>query len=666
MRLGGLALLVLLMTAARPIQEGSLSGTVTDGSGTALPGVSVSAVNTDDGRAYWAVTNDSGAFSFSSLPVGEYLIRATLEGFATRQSTATVAVTRMATIELRLDGLNPFETVTVSSDRGPSIARLEEPTWNAWEEELGELSFQPLKALRPFHRYQLALDLSAFVYEKENPGVFHRPAEAKLSEWFFRSERDRVTLEVLLLSDPSFLEPLEMGVSVMQVDLRRLRQGFGKEFKINRPVWEVFKKSPRPDFLFGRATPLKFLTKGRKGLTSIGVSIWHEGKPLDEFSIPVCISDSDDDTNCHGAARLDYSLGGAQVLALGSGVEQPDAALQFVRLDNKLASGVFRLRTWDRYSYTTWPILGNLDDLLKSAKDSLLPNFASNDAEGRLLQGRALFELLFPDEQTQARQAFLDYVVPYLDKRGAAPRLFVRLPDSEFRLSIPLGLMAVPTSSGDRFLGFAFRVETPLDWQDYQDSDKCLSRWVMALPQEGGQDIQNALGEFADWVGACDTSDCIDSMKRLVDWLQEGATEPEAMAMLVLAHHGKDALYVREPYKLFPSLIIHKFQRPSLVVLNACGSLSDGPISFVRQFNLKGFSTVIATAAEVDAVMAGVFFNTFAQVLSDNPKNGAQVSDAFLETLRRMKTRYNSRSLVYTLLGNGHLRLCAPAEKTRE
>jgi hypothetical protein len=59
----------------------SLSGTLTDSSGGVLPGVTVVCKNVRTGQTVEAVTNEIGIFRFAELPIGQYEVTATLQGF---------------------------------------------------------------------------------------------------------------------------------------------------------------------------------------------------------------------------------------------------------------------------------------------------------------------------------------------------------------------------------------------------------------------------------------------------------------------------------------------------------------------------------------------------------------------------------------------------------
>src|SRR5207249_8921021 len=58
-----------------------ISGTVRDQSGAVLPGVEVSATQTETGIARKVVTNETGFYVLSNLALGPYRLEATLPGF---------------------------------------------------------------------------------------------------------------------------------------------------------------------------------------------------------------------------------------------------------------------------------------------------------------------------------------------------------------------------------------------------------------------------------------------------------------------------------------------------------------------------------------------------------------------------------------------------------
>src|SRR5688572_32260838 len=75
--------LLTTATAAAQAPTGQITGRVTDSSGAVLPGVDVTVTQTETGLVRSVVTNDTGAFTLPSLPLGPYRLEAMLPGFRT-------------------------------------------------------------------------------------------------------------------------------------------------------------------------------------------------------------------------------------------------------------------------------------------------------------------------------------------------------------------------------------------------------------------------------------------------------------------------------------------------------------------------------------------------------------------------------------------------------
>src|SRR4249920_3157510 len=116
--LAGLAAL-LIGTGAAAAQVGStaqITGTVRDSSGAVLPGVDVTATQTDTGFRRAAVTEASGLFVLSNLPVGPYRLDAMLSGFRSFQQTGIVlTVNANPEINVTLSLGQVTETVSVQA-----------------------------------------------------------------------------------------------------------------------------------------------------------------------------------------------------------------------------------------------------------------------------------------------------------------------------------------------------------------------------------------------------------------------------------------------------------------------------------------------------------------------------------------------------------------------
>src|SRR5215510_13728726 len=93
---------VLLLPAGAAAQTGaaSLTGIVTDQSGAAVPGATVTATSQTTNVNYTATSNESGNYNITSLPIGTYVLKAELAGFKT---AATKPIDVEAKQILRMD-----------------------------------------------------------------------------------------------------------------------------------------------------------------------------------------------------------------------------------------------------------------------------------------------------------------------------------------------------------------------------------------------------------------------------------------------------------------------------------------------------------------------------------------------------------------------------------
>src|SRR5437762_8343778 len=94
-----------------------ISGTVTDQSGAVLPGVEVTATETQTGLTRSVVSNETGSYVLPSLPVGPYRLEAGLPGFRKFAQTGIVLqVGSNPVINIGLEVGQAAETVEVQAD----------------------------------------------------------------------------------------------------------------------------------------------------------------------------------------------------------------------------------------------------------------------------------------------------------------------------------------------------------------------------------------------------------------------------------------------------------------------------------------------------------------------------------------------------------------------
>ena len=114
----GFLLLLLPNLLFAQTNAGSLSGRVSDGSGAALPGVTVTATNEATGFNRTVISETDGSYRFASLPIGTYDVTADLAGFGsltTKNVEVNVSTDRTLNITLKQATVKEQITVTAAS-----------------------------------------------------------------------------------------------------------------------------------------------------------------------------------------------------------------------------------------------------------------------------------------------------------------------------------------------------------------------------------------------------------------------------------------------------------------------------------------------------------------------------------------------------------------------
>jgi hypothetical protein len=593
----------------------------------------------------------------------------------------------------------------------------EGPSWNVWLEE------SPVRTPTPDFRpvpyvvsvsdlskgsyYQLFLDLAAISYGKNERGAYTLPAGPAFNElldgWLekFKDHKDKkIELTTLLIVDPAHFE-CEKTVSTMTVSLNKIQKlrKIG-QIKIERDPFEIMAREADPDFVYGRVGfRIKVKPGQPEGRASVSLSIWVNNRPVEEISVRFCIAkDSSMSPACQGISRSQFGLRGVDSLRVAlEDAPFPDAALNFLELEEEKVFGVFRRSDSPHGEYVTWPLGIGIDGPmgLRTLLDTQVAAFVmARDREDQMRsQGEGLYNILFPDTQTEARSAFEKFFKEYLPQNSqqnskeqatqikataakrSSPSIFIRLlqQTADPPPLIPLGLMAVSLDGKTaEFLGFHFRIENPLHIQSYQPSTECLSRLVTVIPtaQVNDPDLKKSIAQLVncDWSTQAAKS---FTMKEFSPWISEMAEEKDPAAIIIMSHHTKNTIFFEKGSGIVASSsqLKRTFRKPSIAILNGCGTGSPGgAFDFVRKFNLKRVDTIIATSSEVDATMAGDFLDSLGKVLQGNQDDKKfTISEAYSLTLQALRQKYGPRVLEYNLLGNGNVSLCLPkkTEKTQ-
>ena len=91
----------------------TVTGIVSDSSGGAVPGLTVTATNQDTNVAYTGVTNEAGNYVITGVPIGRYVITAELQGFKGVQSAVRLSAGQTARVDFRLQPGGVEERVDV-------------------------------------------------------------------------------------------------------------------------------------------------------------------------------------------------------------------------------------------------------------------------------------------------------------------------------------------------------------------------------------------------------------------------------------------------------------------------------------------------------------------------------------------------------------------------
>src|SRR5206468_1468645 len=101
-------------SVAQSLQVGTIEGKVSDQSGAIVPGVTVTLTSPILLSSRTSVTDSGGAYSFPSLPLGDYTVSFELSGFRkVARSGLTVTAARTLTVDVTLQAGEMSETLTV-------------------------------------------------------------------------------------------------------------------------------------------------------------------------------------------------------------------------------------------------------------------------------------------------------------------------------------------------------------------------------------------------------------------------------------------------------------------------------------------------------------------------------------------------------------------------
>lgn len=186
-RLATLTLLGCLVAGAAWPQEfrATITGRVTDPEGLAVPGVTVSALNTQTNEVASAVTSTEGLYALPFLKPGVYTVSAELQGFHKfTQDRVQLEVGQTVTLNIALQVGSVSETVTVVGESPLLEASKADRGLVIDNQRLTEL---PLNARNPFMLSYLAPGITY-----NGPAIYQRPFDnGAIADWSINGGQNR-------------------------------------------------------------------------------------------------------------------------------------------------------------------------------------------------------------------------------------------------------------------------------------------------------------------------------------------------------------------------------------------------------------------------------------------------------------------------------------------
>ncbi len=183
--------------------NGTIEGTVTDNTGAVLPGVTVTVTSPDTGAERVAVTNESGLYRATLLPLGGYRVVAELQGFKKFEQTGiNVGAGQTATVDVALQVGALTETISVTAD-APVVDTAKVDTGRTLNEN--EIKNLPLVSRNPYNFALLQPGVTGF--ENSEFGVPRFSANGTLLRINYQidgntnTQKDRAGLRLLPVSE---------------------------------------------------------------------------------------------------------------------------------------------------------------------------------------------------------------------------------------------------------------------------------------------------------------------------------------------------------------------------------------------------------------------------------------------------------------------------------
>src|ERR1035438_5413920 len=112
----GLYCLVGLRGALAQVDQGAITGTITDATGKVVQGASITLINNDTNLSFTRTTDANGSYRFAPIKIGIYTLTVSAPNFETqKQENIRVDVSQTSDLNLSLKPGGVTESITVTS-----------------------------------------------------------------------------------------------------------------------------------------------------------------------------------------------------------------------------------------------------------------------------------------------------------------------------------------------------------------------------------------------------------------------------------------------------------------------------------------------------------------------------------------------------------------------
>jgi hypothetical protein len=589
--------------------------------------------------------------------------------------------------------------------------------WNAWLEKHGTDTpaaygkEMAVTVLEPGTTYTLNLDIAMVAYLHD---VVSQEASARTAAVIRQVMAGKqVQLQAIVLTEDEYFEAPKI-TRRFTIDLTPEKLKKALAAPIDGDPFTLLGEDPNRDFVLAHQ-PIELTTKTGSaiGPTTIVIVILKDRVPIEELLVHECYNGTIPD-DCSGSSLL--ATGVFDIPGGTSGTEAY-ASLYFIQTspDGEIMAFLHRPATKPEDEYVEWSLrASSYGDLQNFLNNSLMNDLNAAITSKNLVQigqaGQNLFRALFgpkkrtkrktfpwlgsEEEEPEAGLAMRDLLRERKAAGGARVPLHVRV--IPYRGDpvplLPFSLLAMQDVEGPTaftHIGKYFRVEAPAPKNRYETPQNCVQSWLVVMPEQvdkGDTELVEAKTKAKDayaWTSKdlsyfCDIGwfiDWIDRVRPLPKAVCPPAT-PElatatippdgaANAFLILSHSGNDAFSFGGPRSLNAQTFANRtFVSPSVAILNGCGTAGPASTHLIPIMNGQGFAGFIATGAQVNGDVAGDFTSELTRQI---PPGGITLRNALEATYSALQANNPNThypfDLVYTLVGNGDIKLCAPAER---